>query len=70
MSKRLKSLVLLAVMVVLVSASDQPENKSEKKITLAVAPPQVISQDKADASLGPVLSAFLIDEMSNPRSSK
>jgi hypothetical protein len=30
MSKRLRSLVLLAVMVILVSASDQPENKSEK----------------------------------------
>ena len=49
----------MAVMVVLVSASDQPE----KRITLAVAPPQVISQDKADSSLGPVLAAFLIDEM-------
>jgi len=30
MSKRLKSLVLLVVMVVLVSASDQPKKKSEK----------------------------------------
>ena len=67
MSKILKSLVLLAVIFMLVSASDQPENKSEKpaakKITLAVPPPTIISKDKADSSLGPVLSVLLIDEL-------
>ena len=61
MSKRIKSLVLLAVMVVLVSGTDQPANKSEKKITVAVYPVRVTNGDK---SLSPALTTFFVDELS------
>ena len=57
MCKKLKTLVLLAVMVILISASDQPENKSEKppekKITLAIYP---ITMAGADKSLATIVS--------------
>ena len=55
----------MAVMVVLVSASDQPENKSEKppenKTTVAVYPIKITGDDK---SLGPVLTSFLVTKLS------
>ena len=60
MKRSLIQILNLLALFMLISAADQPP---EKKITLAVAPPQVISQDKADSSLGPVLAAFLINEM-------
>ena len=64
MSKKLKNLVLLVVMVVLVSATgDKDEKSTDTRVTLAVASPKVVSEDKADSSLGPVLASFLIDEM-------
>ena len=67
MKRSLIQILTLLALFMLISASDQPENKSEKstdnRITLAVAPPRVISTDKDDSSLGPVLGSFLIDEM-------
>ena len=67
MKRSLIQILTLLALVMLISVSDQPENKSEKspdnRITLAVVPPKVISEDKADSSLGPVLAAFIINEM-------
>ena len=64
-SKRTKSLFLLVVMFFLVSASDQPGNKSEKpaekKITLAVYPIKMAGADKA---LTEPLTQILIREIS------
>ena len=57
MSKILKSLVLLALMFPLVSASDQPENK----ITVAVYPIKITGADK---SLEPVLTSLYITKLS------
>ena len=58
MSKRLKSIVLLAIMVVLVSAS---EKAPEKKITIAVYPIKMAGADKA---LEVPLTQILIREIS------
>ena len=65
MSKRIKSLVLLAVMLILVSASGDKDEKSEKppekKITLAVYPIKMAGADKA---LEVPLTQILIREIS------
>ena len=60
MKRSLIQILTLLAMVMLISASDQPP---EKKITVAVYQPQIISEDKADNSLSPVLADFLIDEL-------
>ena len=57
--KKLLTVFFLLSISLLVSASDQPGNK----ITIAVYQPQIISEDKADNSLGPVLADFLIDQL-------
>ena len=65
MMKKLLTIFSLFIISMLISATDQGGNKSEKppekKITIAVVQPQILSEDKADSSLGPILSAFLID---------
>jgi hypothetical protein len=62
-----QSFIALLALSLLLSASGQKENKSEKppekKISLAAPAPKIISEDKADSSLGPVLASFLMDEM-------
>jgi formylglycine-generating enzyme required for sulfatase activity len=58
-------MVLLTIMVVLVSASDQPENKSaEKKITVAAYPFTATNIDKA---VGIMLYKMLVTELGQSR---
>jgi hypothetical protein len=65
MKSRVSSLVALLVMFLLISAADQPENKSEKppekKITIAVYPIKMAGADKA---LTEPLTQILIREIS------
>jgi len=60
MGKKLKRLVLPALMFLLVSASEPPQNK----ITVAVYPIKVLASDKSFESLGPVLTSFLVAKLS------
>ena len=59
-SRRLKSLLLPAVMLFLVSASEPPQNK----ITVAVYPVKVLAVEKSYESLGPILTSFLVTKLS------
>ena len=56
----MKSLLLLAVMLFSVSASEPPE----KKITIAVYPIKVLAPDKSFESYGPILTSFLVTNLS------
>jgi hypothetical protein len=64
MSKGLKILVLPAIMFAVVSASEPPENTSEKppekKITVAVYPIKITGEDK---TLEPVLTTLFITKL-------
>jgi formylglycine-generating enzyme required for sulfatase activity len=52
-------------MVVLVSATgDKDEKSTDTRITLAVAPTKIISEDQLDKPMATALAALLIDEMS------